>query len=72
MADLVVNVLTERQLAAVEGQAYVVVNEKGPAAGDRVKRQNITRDFQAIRRRAALPRCKFHDLRRVSVPMLPR
>ncbi len=29
-----------------------------------MKRQNITRDFQAIRRRAGVPRCKFHDLRK--------
>lgn len=59
-----VNVLTELQLAAPEGQAYVLVNGKGPDAGDRVKRQNITRDFRAIRRRAGIPVCKFHDLRK--------
>lgn len=58
------NVLTELQLGAGVGQTYVVVNGKGPAAGDRVKRQNITRDFQAIRRRAGVPACKFHDLRK--------
>jgi len=58
------NVLTELQLAATDGQRYVVVNAKGPAEGDRVKRQNITRDFQVIRRRAGVPKCKFHDLRK--------
>ncbi len=52
------------QLAATDGQHYVVVNAKGPAAADRIKRQNITRDFQAIRRRAGVPKCKFHDLRK--------
>ncbi|MBI1826020.1 MAG: tyrosine-type recombinase/integrase [Planctomycetes bacterium] len=59
-----VNVLTELQLGAVEGQPYVVVNGKGPDAGGRIKRQNITRDFHSIRRRAGVPKCKFHDLRK--------
>lgn len=59
-----VNVLTELQVDATKGQAYVFVNGKGPAARGRVKRQNITRNFQAIRRRAGVPRCKFHDLRK--------
>ncbi|TWT44437.1 Tyrosine recombinase XerD [Phycisphaerae bacterium RAS1] len=58
------NVLTEAQLAAADGQRYVFVNSKGPATGDRVKRQNFTRDFQAIRRRAGVPKCTFHDLRK--------
>lgn len=64
LPDEAVNVLTELQLASEEGQAYVVVNGKGPSAGERIKRQNITRDFQAIRRRAGVPKCKFHDLRK--------
>lgn len=59
-----VSVLAELQLAAAEGQAYVVVNGKGPGAGGRVKRQNISRDYHAIRRRAGVPRCRFHDLRK--------
>ncbi len=59
-----VNVLTELQLAAADGQQYVVVNGNGPDAGDRVKRQNITRDFRVICRRGGVPRCKFHDLRK--------
>jgi len=59
-----VNVLTELQMASDEGQAYVVVNGKGPSAGERIKRQNITRDFQAIRKKAGVPKCKFHDLRK--------
>lgn len=60
----VLNVLTEAQFAAIDRQRYVFVNAKGPAVGDRVKRQNFTRDFQAIRRRAAIPKCTFHDLRK--------
>lgn len=64
LPDEAANVLSELQVAAVEGQTYVVVNGKGPDVGERVKRQNITRDFQAIRRRAGVPRCKFHDLRK--------
>ncbi len=59
-----VNVLTELQLAAGDGQQYVVVNGNGPDAADRVKRQNITRDFRVICRRGGVPRCKFHDLRK--------
>lgn len=59
-----VNVLTEMQLAAGDGQVLVFVNSKGPAAGQRVKRQNIWRDFGVIRRRAGIPVCTFHDLRK--------
>ena len=59
-----VNVLTKLQLEAVIGHLYVFVNSKGPAAGQRVKRQNITRDYGIIRRRAGVPKCKFHDLRK--------
>jgi len=32
--------------------------------GAHVKRQNFTRDFQKIRRRAGVPKCTFHDLRK--------
>jgi len=52
------------QLEAGERQTYVFVNAKGPDAGQRLKRQNFTRDFQAVRRRAGLPKCTFHDLRK--------
>ena len=45
-------------------QEYVFVNGKGPAMGERVKLQNIWRDFQAIRGKAGLPKCTFHDLRK--------
>ena len=34
------------------------------AADTRVKRQNFTRDFQAIRRRSGIPKCTLHDLRK--------
>lgn len=57
-------ILVELQLAAADGQEYVFVNRKGPAQGGRVKRQNIWRDFQAIRRKAGLAKCSFHDLRK--------
>ncbi len=59
-----VNVLPELQLEAGDGQVLVFVNSKGPAAGQRVKRQNIWRDFGVIRRRAGIPVCTFHDLRK--------
>jgi len=59
-----VNVLTKLQLEAGIGHVYVFVNSKGPAAGHRVKRQNITRDYGIIRLRACVPKSKFHDLRK--------
>lgn len=43
---------------------YVFVIGKGPNAGQRMKRQNVWRDFQAIRRRAGVTPCCVHDLRR--------
>jgi integrase len=58
------NALTKAQVEATDGQKYVFVIGKGPASGSRVKRQNFTRDFQAIRKRAGIPRCTFHDLRK--------
>jgi len=59
-----VSVLVELQLAAADGQEYVFVNRKGPAPGGRVKRQNVWRDFQTIRRKAGVAKCSFHDLRK--------
>ena len=59
-----VSVLVELQLAAADGQEYVFVNRKGPAQGGRVKRQNIWRDFQSIRRKAGVAKCSLHDLRK--------
>lgn len=64
LPDAAVNVLAEMQLEANERQTYVFVNSKGPAAGDRIKRQNLPRGFQALRRRAGVPKCTFHDLRK--------
>lgn len=64
LPNLAVDVLVELQVAAADGQEYVFVNGKGPAKGDRVKRQNIWRDFQSIREKAGLPKCSFHDLRK--------
>lgn len=64
LPNLGVTVLVELQLAAAYGQEYVFVNGKGPAKGDRMKRLNIWRDFQAIRKKAGLPKCSFHDLRK--------
>jgi integrase len=58
------SVLAELALAAADGQEYAFVNRKGPAHGGRVKRQNIWRDFQAIRRKAGVAKCSFHDLRK--------
>jgi integrase len=64
LPNLGVTVLVELQLAAADGKEYVFVNSKGPATGDRVKRQNMWRDFQAIREKSGLPKCSFHDLRK--------
>ncbi|UCC29073.1 MAG: hypothetical protein JSU86_12815 [Phycisphaerales bacterium] len=50
-----VSILTEVQLSAADRQEYAFVNSKGPTMGDRVKRQNIWRDFQAIRVKAGVP-----------------
>ena len=64
LPDQAVSVLAELQLAATDGQEYVFVNGKGPAKGSRVKRQNVWCDFQAIREKAGIPKCSFHDLRK--------
>lgn len=64
LPNLAVSVLVELQLAAANGQEYVFVNSKGPAKGSLVKRQNVWRDFQAIREKAGLPKCSFHNLRK--------
>lgn len=64
LPSLAVSVLAELQLVAADGQEYVFVNGKGPAKGDRMKRLNIWRDFQAIRSKAGLPKSSFHDLRK--------
>ncbi len=64
LPTLAVRLLTDLQVAAVDGQVYVFVNGKGPATGGRVKRNNVWRDFQTIREKAGLPKCSFHDLRR--------
>jgi len=64
LPSVAVNALTELQLAAADGQEYMVVNGKGPTVGDRVKRGNVWRDFQAIRRKAGVAKCSFHDLRK--------
>ncbi|HSA28743.1 MAG TPA: site-specific integrase, partial [Phycisphaerae bacterium] len=59
-----VSILAELQVGATDGQEYVFVCGKGPAKGGRLKRHNLWRDFQAIRTRAGLPKCSFHDLRK--------
>jgi integrase len=64
MPEQTAMLLAELQLAAKDGQEYVFVIGKGPDAGSRVKRQNTWRDFQAIREKAGLPKCSFHDLRK--------
>ena len=64
LPTLAVRVLTDLQIAAADGQVYVFVNDKGSATGGRVKRHNVWRDFQAIREKAGLPKCSFHDLRK--------
>jgi integrase len=64
LPSLCASVLAESQLAATDGQEYVFVNSKGPAVGDRMKRLNKWRGFQAIRDKTGLPKCSFHDLRK--------
>ena len=64
LPNLILSVLADLQLAAVDGQEYVFVNGKGPAAGGRMKRPNLWRDFQSIRAKANVPKCSFHDLRK--------
>ena len=51
-------------MSAKDGQVYVFVLERGPNIGKRLKRANIWRDFNVIRRRAGVPVCCVHDLRR--------
>ncbi|MGD8454243.1 MAG: tyrosine-type recombinase/integrase [Phycisphaerae bacterium] len=46
------------------GGVYLFVIGKGPNAGQRMERNNVWRDFNAIRRKAGLPKCSMHDLRR--------
>ena len=55
-----INVLVELQASAEEGQAYVFVNRKGK----QIRQQNTWRDFQVIRRRAGVPMCSLHNLRK--------
>jgi integrase len=57
-------VLINLHSSAEEGQVYVFVNSKGLAGGDRIKKQNVWRDFQAIRIKAGLPKCSLRDLRK--------
>ena len=64
LPEVAVSVLAELQLSAADGQEYVFVISRGPAAGDRVKQSNLWRDFQAIREKGGLPKCSFHDLRK--------
>jgi integrase/recombinase XerD len=64
LPEAAVNVLTQVHAEAGEGQVYLFVKSKGPAAGQRVARANVWRDFQALRRRAGVPKCTLHDLRK--------
>ena len=64
LPDQAVSVLAELQVSAADGQEYVFVNGRGIATSDRVKRHNAWGDFQAIRKKAGLPKCSFHDLRK--------
>ena len=43
-------ILTELQCVAGEGQVYVFVNSKGPAKGQRLKPNNMWRDFYIMGR----------------------
>jgi integrase len=56
--------LAKLRLAARAETPYVFTLDKGANAGKRMRRQNTWRDFDVIRRRAGLPPCSMHDLRR--------
>lgn len=56
--------LTKLKSASATDQLYVFVNGKGPATGERMPRQNSWRDFNAFRKRAGVPACSMHDLRK--------
>ena len=64
LPDVAVSILAELQLSAADGQEYLFVNSRGPAVGERVNQSNLWRDFEAIREKAGLPKCSFHDLRK--------
>jgi integrase len=56
--------LVRGRLDPSAGGVYLFVIGKGPNAGQRMERNNVWRDFDAIRRKAGLPKCSMHDLRR--------
>lgn len=56
--------LTKLRFAAGLDQSSVFALEKDPNAGRPISRGNTWRDFDVIRRRAGLPPCSLHDLRR--------
>ncbi len=64
MPEQAAALLTRLQLAGADGQEYVFVTTRGPGTGDRLKRHNLWRDFQAIREKASVPKCSFHVLRK--------
>jgi len=64
LPESVINILTGLQAQAVEGQVYIFVNGKGSREGERMARRNTWRDFEVIRRRAGVPECSLHDLRK--------
>ena len=64
LPDPALSILAELQLAAGEGQEYVFVDGKEPNTGRRMSRNNLWRDFQAMREKAGVAKCSFHDLRK--------
>ncbi len=64
LPEAAVSVLAELQLSASDGHEYVFVISRGPTAGEHLKQSNLWRDFQVIRKKAGLPKCSFHDLRK--------
>lgn len=57
-------VLAKLWLARSQDQVYVVTLSFGPNADKPIPRRNTWRDFDVIRRRASVPRCSLHDLRK--------
>ena len=48
-------------MALIKYHAQIVRDDR---VHGRMKRHNVWRDFQAIREKAGLPKCSFHDLRK--------
>jgi integrase len=78
MSDGIVQLLADLQAQVPEGHPCVFVSperlsriEQRQKTGDWIPRSemvnNVTRDFNVVRRRAGIKRCTLHDLRRSAI-----